>query len=361
MIKVGIVGARGLSTLMGFSQNADAEVAAICDLNEELVNEQANKLNVRPFRVFEDMLEWDIDAVVIATPMQCHVPQALQALEAGKHVMSEVTAGVTMDELWWLKEAVEASGKTYFFAENYCYIPENQMIRNMVGQGVFGEIYFAEGEYLHDIKSLAKYENHKTSWRKYWQLGKRGNFYPTHSIGPIMQWMPGERITEVTSFGTGTYTSSDFRNDDTSITICRTNSGKLIRLRLDCISDRPHNMTYYSLQGTKASYEAERGLGDQKKIWIRGDRDGDAFWEPLQDLKEKYMPERYLHATKEQQEAGHNGGDFFIVDDFVNACLTGEKPEIDVYDGIEWSAVALLSQMSIENGGKTMKMPEFRK
>src|SRR5690606_27282545 len=107
------------------------------------------------YRVFEDMLDSDIDAVVISTPMQLHVPQAIAALHAGKHVMSEVTAGVTMDELWWLKETVESTGKVYMMAENYCYIPENQQIMNMVKQGLFGDVYFGEGEYLHDIRSLA--------------------------------------------------------------------------------------------------------------------------------------------------------------------------------------------------------------
>lgn len=53
------------------------------------------------------MLESDIDVVFVATPNQLHVPQVLMALEAVKHVLSEVTAGVTMDELWWLIECVE--------------------------------------------------------------------------------------------------------------------------------------------------------------------------------------------------------------------------------------------------------------
>ena len=93
---------------MGLNSIPDVKVEALCDLNEELLKEQAAKYNIpKTYRVFEDMLETDIDAVVIATPMQCHVPQALLALEAGKHVLSEVTAGVTMDELWWLIEWVE--------------------------------------------------------------------------------------------------------------------------------------------------------------------------------------------------------------------------------------------------------------
>ncbi|MCL2742112.1 MAG: Gfo/Idh/MocA family oxidoreductase [Oscillospiraceae bacterium] len=360
MLKVGIVGARGMSTVMGFGENPDSEVTAVCDLDEGVSRSLADRLGVRPYRVFEDMLGADIDAVVIATPMQCHVPQALKALEAGKHVMSEVTAGVTVDELWWLKEAVEGSGRVYFFAENYCYIPENQMVRSMVAQGAFGEVYYAEGEYLHDIRSLAKYPDGRDSWRRHWQLERRGNFYPTHSLGPIMQWFGDDRVAEVSCFGTGPVMIPGRRGDDTSVTVCRTAKGRLIRLRLDCVSDRPHNMAYYSLQGTEGAYESERGFGDAKKVWIRDGREGGAFWEPLDKYRDRFMPERYLRPEERHAKAGHGGGDFYIVDDFVDACLGRSRPAIDVYDGIEWTCVALLSQASAEAGGKAMAMPDFR-
>ena len=92
MIKVGIVGTRALSTLMGFREIPEAEVTSICDLNEDVLKKAQTQYGIpRGFRIFEDMLESDIDAVVIASPMQCHVPQVLSALEAGKHVLSEVS------------------------------------------------------------------------------------------------------------------------------------------------------------------------------------------------------------------------------------------------------------------------------
>ena len=59
--------------------------------------------------------------------------------------------------------------------------------------------------------------------------------------------------------------------------------------------------------------------------------------------------------------AGHGGGDFFLVEDFVNAIRTGSKPDIDVYQACEWTAVGLLSELSVMNGGRTMDMPDFRK
>lgn len=370
-IKVGIAGARGLSTIKGFQALEETEVVALCDLDEELLREQSQQHGIpRTYRVFEDMLESDIDAIVVATPMHLHVPQTIAALHAGKHVLCEVTAGVTMDELWWLKETVESTGKVYMMAENYCYIPQNQIIRNMVEQGLFGDVYFGEGEYLHELKRLTIGYNRATSnasaasrpsWRKYWQLGKRGNFYPTHSLGPVMQWFKGDRIKSVSCFGTGWHTAPDLRQEDTTITLCQMESGKLIKLRLDCISERPHNLTYYTLQGTKGSYEAPRGLGDQHKIWFTSmDENSDhARWRPLSDFHH-YLPDRYKNAKEEQKAAGHWGGDFFIVQDFVEAIKGTVPPAIDVYDACEWTAVALLSELSVMNGGRTMDMPDFR-
>ncbi|MBB3128453.1 putative dehydrogenase [Paenibacillus rhizosphaerae] len=368
-IKVGIVGARGLSTLQGFKMIPDTEVVALCDLDGDYVQEAAAKHDIpNTYRIFEDMLDSDIDAVVVSTPMQLHVPQSIQAMQAGKHVMSEVTAGVTMDELWWLKETVETTGRVYMMAENYCYIPENQLILNMVKQGLFGEVYFGEGEYLHDIRELAfRFNraggsgNSHPTWRNYWQLGKRGAFYPTHSLGPVMQWFQGDRIRSVSSFGTGWHTDPRFRQEDTSITICQLESGKLIKIRVDCISKRPHNMAYYTLQGTKGCYEAPRGMGDTHKISLEtgDDAHGAEKWRPLSDYAE-YMPDRYRNATDEMKSAGHWGGDYFIVEDFV-AAIKGERmPAIDVYDACEWTAVALLSELSVMNGGRTLEMPDFR-
>ncbi|HOU10710.1 MAG TPA: Gfo/Idh/MocA family oxidoreductase [Clostridiales bacterium] len=367
MLKVGLAGARAQSTLKGFqARSGEVEVAAICDLNEDIAKNAAAKNKIpKKFRIFEDMLEADIDAVVIATPMQCHVPQAMAALEAGKHVLSEVTAGVTMDELWWLVEAVEKSGKVYMMAENYKYIPENQVIAAMVRAGLFGKPYFGEGEYLHSVTDRLRYSDGKKTWRNYWQLGTRGCFYPTHSLGPVMQWFAGDRIEAVSCFSAGQNRAAELglRQDDTTVTLCRMKSGGLIKLRVDCMSKRPHNLHYYSLQGTKGCYEAPRGLGDKAKIWLDsmpGEDEHNPKWHPLEDYYGEFMPERYQNATEDQKAAGHWGGDFFLIDDFLASVFDGKKPAVDVYDACEWTAVGLLSALSVTNGGREIEMPVFR-
>jgi predicted dehydrogenase len=352
VLKIGIAGVRGLSTLMGFQALPNVSVDAICDLDETILKQVQNKHGIpHAYRVFDDMVDSDLDAVVIATPMQCHVPQAIAALQAGKHVLSEVTAGVTMDELWWLIENVEASGKVYMMAENYCYMPGNQLILSLVQQGLLGDVYYGEGEYLHNIQSLVTYQygmhqSGKTSWRKYWQLGKYGAFYPTHSIGPVMQWFGDVKIESIACYGSGRHCNTNLRQEDTTITMCQLTGGKLARIRIDAISPRPHNMAYYTLQGTNGVVESSRVAGEPSHIWLKNEKQtvDEAIWQPLMDYAQ-YLPERYQHATEGQKKAGHGGGDFFIVEDFVKAIEHGTRPPIDVYKACEWTAVALLSEI----------------
>ncbi len=364
MIKIGIAGTRGLSTLMGLQAIDDVQIAAMCDLDEQHLNDAADKIggDIKRYRIFDDMLESDIDAVIISTPMQCHVSQVIAALEAGKHVMCEVTAGVTMDELFWLCETVEKYNKIYMYAENYIYDPRVQQIKEMVKQGLFGETYYAEGMYLHNIGNLFVYPNGKTSWRSYWQCGIRGNFYPTHSIGPVMQWFPGERITEISTYSPGVYNELGLKQDSGTTTMCRTANGKLLNIRVDCMSPRPHNMDNYLLQGTKGIFRSKNHGEDKDLVSFIGEDSPfhNMKWKELSDFG-MYLPERYANATEEQKKAGHNGGDFFIVEDFINAIRTNTQPELDVYKACEWTAVGLLSSLSVTNGGKTMKVPNFRK
>ncbi len=362
-IKIGIAGTRGLSTLMGLQSIEGVEIAAMCDLDEKHLNDAAERIggDIKKYRIFDDMLESDIDAVIIATPMQCHVPQAIAALEAGKHVMCEVTAGVTMDELFWLCETVEKYKKIYMFAENYIYDPRIQQLKAMVKSGLFGTPYYAEGMYLHNIGNLFVYPNGKTSWRSYWQCGKRGNFYPTHSLGPVMQWFPDERISEISTFSPGVYNDLGLKQDSGTTTMCRTATGKLINIRVDCMSPRPHNMDNYQLQGTNGIAQLKLHGDDYDRVSFIGEDSPihNMKWKKLSDF-DMYVPERYKNATEEQLKAGHNGGDFFIVEDFINAIKENKQPELNVYKACEWTAVGLLSELSVVNNGKTLQVPNFR-
>src|SRR5688572_28404629 len=160
---------------------------AICDLNAEALAARAAELpGVETWSDFEEMLDGsELDAVVIATPMPLHVPMSIAALRRGVHVLSEVPAGVSIDECRQLVKACRASSAVYMLAENMNCFRLVQIVTGMVRAGLFGETYYAEGEYLHAIRDLIE----KTPWRRKWQVGINGITYGTHSLGPILQWM----------------------------------------------------------------------------------------------------------------------------------------------------------------------------
>merc|ERR1712096_120898 len=99
--------------------------------------------------------------------------------------------------------------------------------------------------------------------------------------------------------------------------MCRLSSGPLAQLRVDMLSERPHNMVHYALQGTDGSYESTDGYQGIPKIWLR-DRNPQPEWEPLEMLEE-YLPEYWKNPPEEAIKAGHGGGDYWEVQDFVSA------------------------------------------
>jgi predicted dehydrogenase len=368
-IRVGIAGQRGGAFITGLRALPQVEVAALCEIDEARLTKQADEHDIPGrFTRFLDMLE-AVDAVVVATPMQLHAPQAIAALRAGKHVLSEVTAAVSLTECWQIVDAVKAApaGTTYMLSENYCYIRDNVLVREMARKGLFGDVYFGEGEYLHDVKSLHHHADGSPTWRYYWQVGQNGSTYPTHSLGPVMQWFtavhPDERIETVTCLGTGRHTDPEHPHDDTSILLCKMKSGRLAKVRVDMISNRPHQMTYYALQGTHGVYEASRVAGQPGHVWLgEGEdayKDHGRKWRPLSEFEE-HLPDFWRNPPEEAKRAGHGGGDYWIIRDWVTAIETGAPPPIDVYTGLEWTAAGLCSQLSIDNGGVPIRVPDFR-
>jgi predicted dehydrogenase len=363
-IRIGIAGRRGGAFITGLRALPQVELAALCELDEATLNQQANEHGVEGrYTDFTQMLD-AVDAVVIATPMQLHASQAIEALHAGKHVISEVTAAVSLEECWRLLDAVKSSGKTYMLSENYCYMRDNVLVREMARKGLFGDLYFGEGEYLHEVRNLHHNADGSPTWRYYWQVGANGSTYPTHSLGPVMQWFtavdPTERVESVVCLGSGRHTDPEHPHNDTTLLMCRLKSGKLVKVRLDMMSNRPHHMAYYTLQGTHGVYEASRLDHERGHVWIGENKDGEhRRWSPISDF-EQHLPDEWRNPPEAALKAGHGGGDYFVMRDFVRAIETGETPAIDVYTGLEWTAAGLCSQISIDNGGVAVNVPNFR-
>lgn len=168
-VRLAIVGGnRGASFMNALYSLSDRiHLTATCDLNEWVLNQWKEKFpDIRTYRDYHEMLKDSaIDAVFILSPMHLHARQSIDALKAGKHVLSEVISIQSLEEAWELIETVEQTGLKYMMSENYCFSRSNLTIKHMADQGMFGEITYLEGGYIHDLRHLTHHPDGSLTWR----------------------------------------------------------------------------------------------------------------------------------------------------------------------------------------------------
>lgn len=84
----------------------------------------------------------DVDAVLVTTPPGLHLPLALAALGAGKHVIVEKPPFLGTADLDAVAAAASRARRRVFVAENYFYKPSLRLVRSLVSGGVVGEVLF---------------------------------------------------------------------------------------------------------------------------------------------------------------------------------------------------------------------------
>lgn len=115
-LNIGVLGCGPIAQAAHFescTKAKNAELYAVCDIADDLRERMAVSHGAqKQFKDYDEMLaDPKLDAVIIATSDAFHVPAALKALEAGKHVLCEKPLGVTIEEGLALKEMMEKSGK----------------------------------------------------------------------------------------------------------------------------------------------------------------------------------------------------------------------------------------------------------
>lgn len=315
----------------------------------------------------------DVDAVLITTGNSDHAYMSVDAMKAGKHVLSEVPAATTIDECWQLIKTCEESGVQYMLAENYTYFRSNKIVLNMVQHGIFGETTYAECGYTHDTRSLQFTKEGAPNWRSE-RAKLPGNRYPMHGIGTVSQWLGihrGDRFVSLVSmaspakalnhhlaqrFGPNSPQAKTKFAADAVVTLLKTAQGKLIDLRNDHYSPKPEpGISHHNLTGTKAVYKDEE---DSPKIWIEG-RSAKYEFEPLKKYQEQFDHPFWKKWASEALKTGHRGADFIQLMDFVESLREGRPSPINVYDAAAWSAIIELSAKSVTSNSSLQEFPDF--
>ena len=352
-VKVGFVGlGRGRSLASNLLGMKDARIAGICDLDSIRLDAAAdwlakeNKLEgVLVTKSFDELLASDVDAVVIATAAIAHTDMAIQALAAGKHVLSEIPAVNSVEEAYRLKEAVSRyPSQKYMVAENCCFWAFINTWKGLVEKGEIGRVWYAEAEYLHNITDLMRDRDGKPTWRASYDAIK----YLTHDLGPLL-YLLDDRVIEVSGFAPSFNSLPDLSTGTPNeVAMFRTAKGALIKILVSfgIVRSFIHN---YCVYGDRGSLETDRMDAYTTNACLSS----------VQSMGMKMFRMPTTSGYPGYSAAGHGGADAKMIEGFISCILNDTKPPIDVDLGLNITIPGILAHESMKQGGKTLEIPQF--
>ena len=162
-IRIGMIGVngRGKGMTSGLAKMSDCEIVCICDVDSraiETCQKMVYDVTGKTPRAEKDLrkmiAEPDIDAVVIATPDHWHVPAAVMAMKAGKHVYLEKPISHSPSENEIVLQAAEKYGVVVQGGNQRRSWPNIVAAIEEIKAGNIGEVRFAKGWYTNKRQSI---------------------------------------------------------------------------------------------------------------------------------------------------------------------------------------------------------------
>ena len=350
--KVGIVGlSRGGSYVNVFSAHPEVKVTALCDVDQDALSRTGRAFQLcgpHLFTEFDEFLNAPTDIVVIATPIALHAEQTIRSLEAGKHVLCEQTAAYTVEDCGRVVQAVKRAGKVYMMAENYAYFHYVREWKRMISEGKLGEIFYAEGEYLHEITSLLI--DPKTGQQR-WRAERPAIWYCAHCLGPLLMLMD-DRVVKATGIHAGFHRFPEHRDLigflDMEIGLFQTRKGAVIKILRSQALARPH-MIFYSLYGTHGFIETGRET-PEGQVYVHGEQTAPQVIP---------CPTVDPNAPEGAAGGGHGTSEYYLIRDFLKAVETNTRPPIDMIRSMDMTIPGLVAHEAVMKGGVWLDVPQF--
>ena len=250
-LKAGVIGLGvGQEHIRLYPAIPGVEVKGICDLDPEKLRLVGERFGIADRhadfrRITEDS---DIDVVSVCSYDVVHAAQAISAFSGGKHVMIEKPVALPRTEAEGLLRAQQDSGK--FISSNLILrsSPRFMQLKGMIEAGDMGEIFYMEGDYIHEI--LWKITR---GWR-----GKMAFHCVTYGGGihliDLMRWLIADEVVEVAAMGNQILTrGTSYQWEDTIVALLRFGRGAMAK---NFTTFGPQRTKFHSLNvyGTKRTF-----------------------------------------------------------------------------------------------------------
>lgn len=350
-----------------YQKHPNANIMAICQRNEGRLNEIGDAFGIeKRYPSYDELLlDKEIDAVHINTPIPDHAIQSIKALKAGKHVACTVPMATTVKECEEIVRLTKETGLTYMMMETVVYAREFLFMKELYEKGELGKLQFLKASHQQDMDG----------WPNYWP-GLPPMHYATHCVGPILGLIRGQ-AEYVSCFGSGTirkelhhHYNSPYAVETAHIKFKDSDlSAHVYRSLFDVARQYRESFEVY---GSKKSVEWPLIEGEPLVVHTAK--------RPEPEIPEKVHCPGYAHLLPEPirrfttkgvydtdehqhlsfiQGAGHGGSHPHLVHEFLTALVEKRAPYPDAVQSANITCVGILAHESAMQGGKIMNLPEF--
>lgn len=261
---------------------ADLQLHGVVSTRLEAHKQIRSRLGVRGYTSFEEVLQdTDVDLVVLATPNDLHAPQAIQAMEAGKHVVTDKPMAVSVAEADAMITASRRHNRLLTVFQNRRWDGDFLTVQRVLEEGLLGEPFLLElfwGQY-----------GQPRGWRRSSAHGG-GKFFDlgAHMIDQAIQLVDSPVEHVYARFRTDLMDSDV---DDHAHCIISFANGTDVHVGTSSVARLPKPRWY--VMGTRGTLIKE-GVDPQEKAMIAGDIDA-----------ARELPEHYarLHISAVDQPA----------------------------------------------------------
>ena len=384
-ISLGLVGLGQFGSAFAplFKAHPLVDRIALCDREPERIakfgDDPKFQDKLDPSDAYEDLdaiCASDLDALVIITQPWLHAPQAIQAMEAGKHVYSAVPIMCVPDGdeiLYWCDKVIrtcERTGMRYMLGETTVFRPEGVYCRRRAAEGAFGPFVYAEGDYVHPFDSGCDLRRVQASrlasksgqeWREraqtYRDRGLKSGpmHYPTHSVSGPMNVMQAHAV-KVSAMGMpppedeAFFRGSAFSNE---VGLFRMSNGTLMRI-CEFRNVRDKARETFRLYG--------RDGGFANREWITGEGRPEVTELTNEDMCDA-LPEDVYAAFEEASVnsvySGHGGSHAYLVHEFVTSVAEDRQPMIHAWEAARYVAAGVMAHKSCLRDGEVLDVPDW--
>ncbi len=354
-IRIGIVGG-GFGCSFYWHEHPNCVVAAVSDLRAD----RRDRL-VKTYQcdtVYESLekliLDESLDAVAVFTGAPDHVRHCTAVMNTGKHVISAVPAAMSLEECQQLIQTKERTGMTYMMAETSYYRQEAITARQWYREGKFGDLFYIEAEYHHDMTHdgprLRYYEGKPT-----WRYGFPPMHYPTHSLG-FVTGITGERMKEVMCIGHHKKNVQFYEDNVYTNPFC--NSTAFYK------TDRGNSVRHSEFRHVAAGIcERAQWYGDQMSFFMPTANGSPPMICEIGKKPVLYNQPNHWESDMLPQplrhNSGHGGSHTFLTHEFISALVENRKPAVDVYEAVAYTAPGIVAHQSALKGGEQMQIEDF--